>query len=199
MFTSTLTRIFLIAAICLTMSACSTRESADQYRGSTSQRLLTYSINELVSDLPDNSFAALGSQPIFVRTHFISKTEALVYAEQRLKMELASRFKLNLVDSATEADIEFDFFFTSLGTDQDVYGLSVPVFWVSTDGEMPSLDILAVRMYHGVSEMYYFIKDKKKGVTSAHDGSIARSRSDKFSTPFFSFPIDSLNEKSVLD
>ncbi|GIC75446.1 hypothetical protein [Moritella sp. F3] len=199
MFNSTLTRICFIATICFTMSACSTRESADQYRGSTSQRLLTYSINELVSDLPDNSFTELGSQSIYVRTHFISKTEALVYAEQRLKMELASRFKLNLVDSAAEADIEFDFFFTSLGTDQDVYGLSVPVFWVSTDGEMPSLDILAVRMYHGVSEMYYFIKDKNTGVTTAHDGSIARSRSDKFSTPFFSFPIDSLKEKSVLD
>lgn len=161
MFNSTLTRICFIATICFTMSACSTRESADQYRGSTSQRLLTYSINELVSDLPDNSFTELGSQSIYVRTHFISKTEALVYAEQRLKMELASRFKLNLVDSAAEADIEFDFFFTSLGTDQDVYGLSVPVFWVSTDGEMPSLDILAVRMYHGVSEMYYFIKAKE--------------------------------------
>lgn len=199
MFNSTLTRICCIATICFTMSACSTRESADQYRGSTSQRLLTYSINELVSDLPDDSFTELGSQSIYVRTHFISKTEALVYAEQRLKMELASRFKLNLVDSAADADMEFDFFFTSLGTDQDVYGLSVPVFWVSTDGEMPSLDILAVRMYHGVSEMYYFIKDKKTGVTTAHDGSIARSRSDKFSTPFFSFPIDSLEEKSVLD
>ncbi|WP_017222973.1 hypothetical protein [Moritella dasanensis] len=199
MFNSTFTRIFLIATVCFTMSACSTRESADQYRGSTSQRLLTYSINELVSDLPDNSFTELSSKSIFVRTHFISKTEALVYAEQRLKMELASRFKLNLVDSAADADIEFDFFFTSLGTDQDVYGLSVPVFWVSTDGEMPSLDILAVRMYHGVSEMYYFIKDNNTGVTTAHDGSIARSRSDKFSTPFFSFPIDSLEEKSVLD
>lgn len=199
MFKPTLTRIFLIATVCFTMSACSTRESADQYRGSTSQRLLSYSINELVSDLPDNSFTEFASQPIFVRTHFISKSQALVYAEQRLKMELASRFKLNLVDSAADADIEFDFFFTSLGTDQDVYGLSVPVFWVSTDGEMPSLDILAVRMYHGVSEMYYFTKNKATGETTAHNGSIARSRSDKFSTPFFSFPIDSLNEKSVFD
>ena len=189
----------LISILCLFMSACSTRESAEQYRGSTSQRLLSYSINELMLQLPDSSFAEFNTAPIFVRVHFISRSQALVYAEQRLKMELTSRFKLNLVDSPSQADIELDFFFTSLGTDQDVYGLSIPIFWVSTDGEPPSLDILAVRMYHGVSEMYYYIKNNKTGVTTAHDGSIARSRSDKFSTPFFSFPIDSLKETSPLD
>jgi len=199
MFNSMITRVFLIITFCFAISACSTRESAEQYRGSTSQRLLSYSINELMLQLPDDSFTEFASQSIFVRTHFISKSQALIYAEQRLKIELTSRFNLNLVDSAAEADIEFDFFFTSLGTDQDVYGLSIPIFWVSTDGEPPSLDILAVRMYHGVSEMYYYTKDKKTGITKAHNGSIARSRSDKFSTPFFSFPIDSLKETSPLD
>ena len=199
MFNSTMTRVFLITAFCLIISACSTRESAEQYRGSTSQRLLSYSINELMLQLPDNSFVEFSSQPIFVRSHFINKSQVLIYAEQRLKMELTSRFKLNLVDSPTKADIEFDFFFTSLGTDQDVYGLSIPIFWVSTEGQLPSLDILAVRMYHGVSEMYYFTKNKETGVTSVHEGRIARSRSDKFSTPFFSFPIDSLKEASPLD
>ena len=194
-----ITRIIAMLLFSAFLSGCSTREASDVFRGSTGQRLLTYSIDDLMSRLPDTDLQGFGTQPVYVRSHFITKSPILEYARQRLAMELSSRFKINLVDSAEKADYELDFFFTSLGTDSDTFGLTVPIFWVATDGDLPSLDILAVRMYHGVSEMYYYSKDKTTGIVTPHPRIIARSRTDRFTTPFFSFPVDDLDENSILD
>lgn len=190
-------RILSILLLCTFLSACSTREASDQFSGSTGQRLLTYSINNLMAQLPEKDFKSLVGQPVYVRSHFIEESQTLTYTTQRLYMELTSRLNLNLVDSPEKARYELDFFFTSLGTDSDVFGLTIPVFWANT--AQPSLDILAVRMYHGVSEMYYFSKDKETGVVTPHDSILNRARTDRFTIPFFSFPVDDLDENSVLD
>jgi hypothetical protein len=192
-----LKRILSILLVCGFLTACSTREASENFRGSTSQRLLTYSINDLMSQLPEASFQPFAEQPVYVRSHFIKKSQTLNYATQRLYLELTSRLHLNLVDSPEKARYELDFFFTSLATDSDVFGLTIPVFWVSS--ELPSLDILAVRMYHGVSEMYYYSKDRETGQVTPYPRILNRSRTDRFSTPFFSFPVDDLDENSVLD
>jgi hypothetical protein len=160
---------------------------------------MTYSINDLMTQLPDEDFQGLGSAPVYVRSHFVMQSDTLNYAVSRLRMELTSRFHLNLVASPEQADYELDFFFTSLGTDSDTLGITIPIFWVSTDGQLETLDILAVRMYHGVSEMYYFSKNRATGEISSHRSLLARARADRFSTPFFSFPIDSLDENSIFD
>lgn len=190
-------RILSILILGALLSACSTREASNQFRGSTSQRLLTYSVNDLMAQLPKEDFAPFAGQPVYVRSHFVEISQTLNYATQRLYMELTSRLNLNLVDSPEKARYELDFFFTSLGTDSDVFGLTVPIFWV--DSEQPSLDILAVRMYHGVSEMYYFSKDKETGVVTPYSRILNRARTDRFTIPFFSFPVDDLDENSVLD
>ena len=192
-------RSLSILLVCSFLSACSTRDTSDQFRGSTSQRLLTYSINNLMSQLPETDFQIFGTQPVYVRSHFVEQSQTLNYASQRLYMELTSRFNLNLVDSPEKANYELDFFFTSLGTDSDTFGLTVPVFWVSTDGDLPTMDILAVRMFHGVSEMYYYSKDRATGLVSHHSSILSRARTDRFSTPFFSFPVDDLDENSFFD
>ncbi|MBB1487565.1 hypothetical protein [Oceanospirillum sediminis] len=190
-------RILSVILLCATINACSTREATEQFRGSTSQRLLTYSINNLMAQLPEEDFKPFAGQPVYVRSHFIEASQTLNYTTQRLYLELTSRLHLNLVDSPEKARYELDFFFTSLGTDNDVFGLTIPVFWVG--GEQPSLDILAVRMYHGVSEMYYYSKDKKTGIVTPYSRILNRTRTDRFATPFFSFPVDDLDEKSLLD
>lgn len=192
-------RILLVLVVTTLLSACSTRESSEQYRGSTSQRLITYSINNLMAQIPDSHFQQFAKQPVYVQSHFIEQSQTLKYASQRLYLELTSRFNLNLVDSPDKAAYQLDFFFTSLGTDSDTYGLTVPIFWVDTSGELPTLDILAVRMYHGVSEMYYYAMDKSTGEVTAYPSILARAKTDRFSTPFFSFPVDDLDENSLLD
>lgn len=190
-------RILSVILLGTVLSACSTREASEQFRGSTSQRLLTYSINNLMSQLPEEDFMPFTGQPVYVRSHFIEASQTLNYTTQRLYMELTSRWQMNLVDSPEKARYELDFFFTSLGTDNDVFGLTIPIFWANTD--QPSLDILAVRMYHGVSEMYYFSKDKETGAVTPYDRILNRARTDRFTTPFFSFPVDDLDEHSLLD
>lgn len=190
-------RIFSIILMCTFLSACATREASEQFRGSTSQRLLTYSINNLMTQIPEAHFVPFEGHPVYVRSHFIEASQTLNYTAQRLYLELTSRFNLKLVDAPEKARYELDFFFTSLGTDNDVFGLTIPVFWVG--GDQPSLDILAVRMYHGVSEMYYYAKDKETGVVTPYARILNRTRTDRFSTPFFSFPVDDLDERSLWD
>jgi hypothetical protein len=191
-------RIFAVLLISTLLGACSTRESTENYRGSTSQRLLTYSINDLMTQIPESNFQALSGKTVYVESHFIERSQVLKYATQRLRLELTGRLNLILVDSPEKADYQLDFFFTSLGTDSDTYGLSIPIFWVDTT-ESSSLDVLAVRLYHGVSEMYYYVKNRETGTIKAYPGIIARAKTDRFSTPLFSFPVDNLDEKGLLD
>ena len=191
-------RIFAVLLIASLLGACSTRETTENYRGSTSQRLLTYSINDLMTQIPESDFKILSGKSVYVESHFIEHSQVLKYATQRLRLELAGRLNLTLVDSPSIADYQLDFFFTSLGTDSDTYGLSIPIFWVDT-AESSNLDILAVRLYHGVSEMYYYVKNRETGSVKAYPGIIARAKTDRFSTPLFSFPVDNLDEKGFLD
>lgn len=191
-------RILTILFISMILTACSTRESTDIFKGSTSQRLLTYSINDLMSQISETDFQEIGNKPVYVQSHFVKRSAVLDYATQRLYLELTGRLGLNLVDSPDKSDYQLDFFFTSLGTDTDTYGLTIPIVWVDTTN-YTTLDILAVRMYHGVSEMYYYSKDQKSGSVTSYPGILARSRTDRFSTPFFSFPIDDLEENSILE
>ncbi|WP_435234597.1 hypothetical protein ACR30L_12550 [Psychromonas sp. PT13] len=192
-------RILLVLLIGSLLSACSTRESTDKYKGSTSQRLLTYSINDLMVQIPSTDFNEFEGKPVYVQSHFIERSPVLTYATQRLYAELTSRFNLNLVNSPDKADYQLDFFFTSLGTDSDTFGLTIPIFWVDTSGETSYLDVLAVHMYHGVSEMYYYTKNTQTGKVKQHPSIIARAKTDRFSTPIFSFSMDDLEEKSILE
>lgn len=191
-------RIFAVLLISTLLGACSTRENTENYSGSTSQRLLTYSINDLMNQIPGDDFQTLSGKSVYVESHFIERSQVLKYATQRLRLELAGRLNLILVDSPEKADYQLDFFFTSLGTDTDTYGLSIPIFWVDST-EDSSLDVLAVRLYHGVSEMYYYVKNRETGTVKAYPGIIARAKTDRFSTPLFSFPVDNLDEKGFLD
>ncbi len=192
-------KITLLALILAGLTACSTRGKVDQYDGSTAQRLVTYSINNLMAKLEENDLRPFANKKVFLETHFIQPSPVLDYANARLRMELEHRFFIQLVDRVEHAEMLLQFFFTSLGTDKDTFGLSIPIFWVATDGEEAYLDILAVNMYHGVSEAYFFSKDLNTGKVDQHNRVLDRSRADVFSTPIISFPLDDLDEMSLLE
>ena len=107
-------RIFAVLLISTLLGACSTRENTENYSGSTSQRLLTYSINDLMNQIPGDDFQTLSGKSVYVESHFIERSQVLKYATQRLRLELAGRLNLILVDSPEKADYQLDFFFTSL-------------------------------------------------------------------------------------
>jgi hypothetical protein len=189
----------LLVTVITLLSACSTRGKVDVYDGSTAQRLVTYSINNMMTQLREEDLHPLADKSVFLRSHFVQPSPVLDYANARLKMELTSRFNIKLVEKEDEAEYELEFFFTSLGTDKDTFGLSIPIFWVSTDGAERNLDILAVNMYHGVSELYFYAKNNATGEITQYPRILNRSRADVFSTPIISFPVDDLDENSFIE
>ncbi|MCW8876800.1 MAG: hypothetical protein OQJ89_02715 [Kangiellaceae bacterium] len=185
-------RYFLVV-FAFILSACSTRQVAPELSGSTAQRLVTYSIEKLISELPAEDFAQLGQKKVHIQSHFIKENQVLSYADQMLRLDLLRRFNLNITDELNEADIELHFFFTSLGTDTDTYGLTIPIVDFSDTSQSTNINILAVDMYHGISEFMYYVKDNETNKIIKKRKMIARIRNDKFSTPILDFPISNID------
>lgn len=188
--------LFFISII--TLSGCSTRQVHDQYSGSTAQRLVTYSIQKLAKNLKKEDFESMRGKNVHLKSHFIVKNQNLKYAHDYFSVELRRRFGINMVKEY-EAQYIFDLFFSSIGTDQDTYGLSIPLINLSDTSEAVQIDILAVDMYHGIAEAKMFITDVEAKTIVSRNKMLARVRTDKVSTPLFSFPISSLDDGSFAD
>ncbi|MCO7225518.1 hypothetical protein [Pleionea sp. CnH1-48] len=186
-------RILLLFVGLLMLTACTTRQVGGTYVGSTEQRLVTYSIDKLVAQLPAEDFAGLAGKKVLLRSHFIVANQTLSYADQMIKLDLARRFQIDFVEQKEDAESEVDVFFTSLGTDNDTYGLSIPIVNLSDTSQASRIDILAVDMYHGISECLYYIKDADTQEVTRKGKILARVRTDKFATPIFSFPISNID------
>ncbi|MBF0471300.1 MAG: hypothetical protein HQL48_07975 [Gammaproteobacteria bacterium] len=176
----------------LMVGGCSTRQVVEKYDGSTAQRLITYSIEALIESLPDDEFNPYRGRKIYLQTHFIREDELLNYATSMLTLDLERRFGMEMVSKAEQAEYTFDFFFESLGTDSDTYGLSIPIINLSDTSQSSMIDILAVKMYHGIAECRYYITDHQGGEVARGGRRLARVRTDKFATPLFNFPISNL-------
>lgn len=180
--------------LCLSLSACSTRQVIDELHGSTAQRLVTLSVDELITELPEAPLSQLQNSKIWMNTHFIHQNPVLAYATARMKVEINKRHQVTWVESETEADKVIDVFFTSLATDQDSLGLSLPIPTVTNQGnEIARVDILALNMYHGVSELYFYIKDNATQSVVRTDRQKAHIRTDKLSLPIITIPVSTLD------
>ena len=182
-----------ILFLALFLSACTTRQIAPELSGATAQRLVTHSIEKLIASLPKEDFASIGQKPVYIQSHFIKKNDVLKYADQMLRLDLQQRFNLQMTDNLKDAVIELHFFFTSLATDNDTYGLTIPIVNFSDTAQSTQIDILAVDMYHGISEMMYYVKDNEANKIVKKRKLIARVRNDKFSTPIIDFPISNID------
>lgn len=187
--------VFAAAALSslMLLSACSTRQVYDKYSGSTAQRLVTYSIQKLASEMKDDDFEGMRGKNIHLNTHFIVDTQDLRYAHEYFEMEFRKRFDMRMV-AEKDADYVFDLFFYSLGTDQDTYGLTVPIVNLNDPAQTVRIDILAMDMYHGISEAQLYVTDTSTQAVLERDRWLARVRTDKVSTPIFAFPVSSLKD-----
>lgn len=188
---STITVAIVIAS--LLASGCSTRQEGSNFRGSTEQRLVTYSINQLSQSVAKLEIAEITGKKLFIRSHFVIKNEVVEYAQQRLEVELAEKFDVKIRANGEDADYRLDVFYTSLGTDRDALGLSVPVVNLSDPEQSAVINILAVDMYHGLAEANLFLTNLKTGEVVPKSLVKSRIRSDKFSTPFFSIPLSNID------
>lgn len=184
--------ILWIATACLLMSACSTRQVVDGLQGSTEQRLVTHSVDELMTDLPVSPLDKVHAKKVYIETHFIQEHPVLDYASARIRSEISLRHQVTWVTSSEVADFKIDVFFTSLGTDQDSFGLSLPLPVTGDELEVARVDLLSFNMYHGVSELYLYLTENKTQEITRMDNQKALIRTDKIVLPFMSIPVNTL-------
>jgi hypothetical protein len=183
-----------LAVILLTtsiISACSTRDVQNELNGSTSQRLISHSIDDLVSKLDDPYLEELKGKKVFLNSYFIDNNQFKDYADHRLSLELTSRFGASIVNTQAESDQVMTVFYTSLATDFDNFGISIPFGYIPGVDESTRLNILTLEKFHGVSEMYYYV-----GPTGTENRSKviqAKVKTDALGLPFITIPLSSVD------
>lgn len=181
--------VFTVLAL-LFVSGCASRQVHDSLAGSTAQRLVTYSIEQLVNALPASDFDRLRGQRVWVDTHFISDGPLKDYADRRLKVALADNFGIVISPTALETDVRMTVFYTSLGTDEEIAGLYLPLGVVPGFDDASRVDLLTLEKFHGVAELYYFLETD--GNTVRGPTLTGRIRTDALGLPIITIPLSTL-------
>lgn len=184
--------ICLFFGLIVMITACSTRQAIDNLAGSTEQRLITHSIDKLMKALPEDDFNKLADKNVYFESQFIKADALTDYANSRFLVELEQNFNCTIVKQRDEADFNVKVFFTSLGTDQDSAGFTIPPFSIPGISGSVKIDLLALDMYHGISELYYYIFDNTSKIGLRGEKIKAVIRTDKLATPIISIPISTL-------
>lgn len=183
----------LASLVIFTLSGCSTRQEGAYFKGSTEQRLVTHSIHHMLGSLKHEKLDLIRQQTVFLQSHFVIDNQTLKYANERLKLELIERYDVKFVDREDQAKYKLDMFFTSLGTDRDSAGLSIPVVNLSDPEQSTVINLLAIDMYHGIAEGKYYLTEMSTQEVVQKGTLKSRVRTDKFATPFFSVPVSNID------
>lgn len=177
----------------LLMVSCSTRQVREDYAGATEQRLASHSINQLMEKLPEKDFSALTDASVFLECCFLKETDPLAYARKRLKMALVEKYHCRLVDDPVQAKFRLTVFFTAIGTDFDKLGITTPDMVLPLMGGAMSIDVIALEMYHGITECYYYIQDAGGNVLVKGDMLKQVVRNDTLVLPLITVPVNNLD------
>lgn len=175
----------------LLITGCAARQVQDSLVGSTAQKLVTYSIDDLAAALPDEHFDAWSGQKMLLSSNFLSNPEAQTYADRRIALELARRFDIEVVDNALVADAFLNVFYTSLGTDRDTKGFFLPLGFIPGMAADMRINILTLEQFQGVAELYYFVGET--GTETRGRVIQARTRSDALGLPIATIPINNID------
>lgn len=146
----------------------------------------------MTEKLPDSDFSDLRNRKGYYESSFVDAYKTELYADNRMKRALNEKFGIQWVDTREDTDFVMDVYWTSLGTNQDVFGLTVPLGVVPGVAEGTRLDIFALDMYHGISEAYYFVEDRDAGTLKRSKNFKAVVRTDSLALPFITFPVNTL-------
>ena len=186
-------RLLMICAIIALATGCGTREVRDSLAGATAQQLIAHSIDDLARSLPAEDFSAHAGKRVFLASHFVEHSAMQQYADQRLAVELARRFDMQVVDDPLVAELRLEVFYTSLGTDEDRKGFVLPLGFVPGVDQSTRIDLITVEQFHGVAEMYYFVGPA--GHERRGDVLQARTRTDALGLPIITIPISSIERQ----
>lgn len=193
-------RISCLLLLLLLCAGCSTRGLNDRYASATAQRLVSQSLDKLIKDLPQADLQRLTGQQVYLKSYFVEPLVAefggssslLAFADQRLRLELLERYACRFVSSPEAADYQLHFFFNAIGTDQDSLGLATPQLYLPSLGTT-QIDFIALEMFHGVSEGYYYLIDQQQAEVLRGPLQKVRVRTDRLNLPFISIPLSTLD------
>ena len=181
-----------VISICVLVAGCSTRQVVDPLSGSTAQRLVTYSLDQFIEDLlTQPEIVAIAGETVHLGVHFLRDHPLANYSERLIDSQLQLTHSIKVAGPDESSTAELDVFFNSMGTDNDSYGLSLPTFGFTPGAN--SIDLLALDMYHGITEGYAVVRSEEGGNIQKTERLLARIRRDNVSTPVFDFPINQLD------
>ena len=184
--------VVALVAACTAVAGCSTRQVVDPLEGSTAQRLVTYSLDQFVEELlAEPEIVALAGETVRLDVHFLRGHPLGGYSERLIDTQLQLTHGIEMADAGDTAAVELDVFFNSLGTDNDQFGLTLPTLGLTPGSE--SINVLALDMYHGITEGYAVIRSEDGGAIERTERVLARVRRDNVSTPVIDFPINQLD------
>lgn len=186
-------QLLTVAVAVMVLVGCTSRQVQDSLVGSTAQRLVTYSIDDLVRELPAKDFSSYAGQRMYIDSQFVQHPEIRTYADQRLSLELAHRFDIQVVPDRMMADVVLNVFYTSLGTDQNHLGLFIPLGFVPGLEQSTRVNLITLEQFHGIAEMYYYIGPK--GTEQRGDIIQARTRTDALGLPIITIPISTIDRR----
>ena len=113
------------------------------------------------------------------------------YSERLIDTRLRMTHGIRVAGPNESSSAELDVFFNSMGTDNDDFGLSIPPLGLV--GSADDIDILALDMYHGITEGYAVVRSDEDGSIQRTERLMARVRTDNVSTPIIDFPVNQLD------
>jgi len=185
-------RIRLLSLVLLIplLAGCAARQAQDSLSGSTAQKLVSYSIDDLAGALPETHFSAWARKQMILQTHMIGNEEVRQYADKRLALELRRRFDIEIVEDRQSADGVINVFYTSLGTDRDTKGFFLPLGYLPGMEADNRINLLTLEQFQGVAELYYFIGET--GIEQRGKVLNARTRSDAIGLPIITIPVSNI-------
>ncbi|ASJ73085.1 hypothetical protein [Granulosicoccus antarcticus] len=173
------------------LASCSTRQVSRTLEGSTAQRLVTYSLDQFIGELAEQpEISVMKGKTVHLGVYFVKDHPLMDYATRLITARLNLVHGIKVAAPADTSEFELDVFFNSMGTDSDDFGLSVPTFGLVPTSD--SINILALDMYHGITEGYAIVKSTDDGVIQQTERVLARIRRDNVSTPIIDFPLNQL-------
>ncbi|HLS05825.1 MAG TPA: hypothetical protein VK036_05955 [Wenzhouxiangella sp.] len=189
----TIKPLLVACLLALLLSACGSRQIQDSLTGATAQMLVSHSIDDLARHLPEADFLPHAGKSVFLTSHFLAESDLRDYADQRLAIELQRRFKMQMADSADDAELTLNVFYTALGTDFGTKGFHIPLGFMPGFNETAQINLISLEQFHGVAEMYYFIG--QSGSERRGDVLQARTRTDAIGLPIITIPISSIDRR----
>ncbi len=190
--------MLIILPVALSLATgCASRQAQDSLTGATAQRLVTHSIDELMSQLPSSDFEPWRGKKLWLNSKFIEQSSLKTYADHRLRIALQQDYAITFAKRIEQADAKLTVFYTSLATDRELAGFFLPLGSIPGFEEQAHINLLTLDKFHGVSELFYFIESE--GVIERGPTLLSRTRSDALGLPIITIPISNFSDESISD